>query len=101
MVVQASINVVDLFWNTPYSPKYFLILTNIFFFWIRHAKSPSDAEGAVVKTWIDRQIAHGALVQSSEHFVQICQTMPLLKCNPHKEFKAKRAVIIVEHAEID
>lgn len=71
------------------------------FFGSRHAKGPSDAEGAVVKTWVDRQIAHGALVQSAEDFVKICQTMPPPKCNPLKKFKTKREVILVEHAEID
>lgn len=71
------------------------------FFGSRHAKGPSDAEGAVIKTWVDRQIAHGALVQSAEDFVKICHMMPPPKWNPQKKFKGKRAVILVEQAEID
>ena len=83
-------------------PKNFLHDYEHHFFGSRHAKGPSDAEGAVVKTWVDREIAHkGCLIQSAEDFVNVCQNMPSPKCKANKKFKPQRAVILVKKTEID
>ena len=40
----------------------------------RLTNEPSDAEEAILKRWVDRQIAHdGCLIQSVENFVYVCQ----------------------------
>ena len=65
-MVKSRLCLAKLFWIIPCIPSFFFMIMNIiffFFFGSHYAKGPSDAEGAIIKTWIDRQIAYvGCLI---------------------------------------
>lgn len=66
---------------------------NITFFESHQAKGPSDAEGVVIKTWVDRKIAqNGCLNPSFKTFVNVCQKMSPPKCKGTKKFLRQRVL---------